>query len=117
MLNPNFIIFIQLSHYCLTSEIIFVPVYGCELFTIPDLICTVTLLTTYCSRNHVKTIYRSIVEFNSLMLTKIYIMCQYYSTSVIGIRTHTVGTCRVVLTALYATGQDCTGGTYLHNHS
>jgi hypothetical protein len=36
MLNPNFIIFIQLNHYCLTSEIIIFPVYGCELYTIPD---------------------------------------------------------------------------------
>ena len=96
MLNPNFIIFIQLSHYCLTSEIIFVSVYGCELFTIPDLICTVTLLTTYCSRNHVKTIYRScklsisriifitdishdLIEFSSLTWTKTNSMCRFCS--------------------------------------
>jgi hypothetical protein len=39
MLNPNFIIFIQLSHYCLTSEIIFVPVYGCESFISINFLC------------------------------------------------------------------------------
>jgi hypothetical protein len=36
MSTPNVIIFIQLNHYCLTSEIIIFPVYGYELFTIPD---------------------------------------------------------------------------------
>ena len=36
MLNPSFIIFIQLNHYCVTSKIIVIPVYGCELYTIPD---------------------------------------------------------------------------------
>ena len=131
MSNPNFIIFIQLSHCCQTSEIIIVTIYGCELYTIPG-----TLLTTYClfvclmvfnatfdnisviswqsvllveetgtrrkpSRLHIVaeimyTIYNScklpisrnisitdigndLVEFNSLMWTKINIMCQYCS--------------------------------------
>ena len=118
MSNPDFIIFIQLNHYCLTSEIIIVPVYGCELFTIPDCFNMYSYFVDYIlqqksCKDHLQEHCRIQQLDVDHDLHHMPVLQYFRHRDSYPHRWYMQGR----LNSIICRRVDCSGGTYLHNHS